>query len=70
LKNTGKTLPLDDYWFVKEEMTRGNQREIDRQRAANRNATAGAPKDGDHNARKVIPIGFICAIYFLNCNVL
>lgn len=36
-------------------MTRGNQREIDRQRAANRNSAGkgGEAKGGDHLARKV-----------------
>mmetsp|Transcript_29359 Transcript_29359/g.49476 ORF Transcript_29359/g.49476 Transcript_29359/m.49476 type:complete len:81 (-) Transcript_29359:1963-2205(-) len=32
-------------------MTRGNQREIDRQRAAARNAGKGASKEGDHTKR-------------------
>lgn len=33
-------------------MTRGNQREIDRQRAANRHAGKGEAKTGDHLKRK------------------
>ena len=33
-------------------MTRGNQREIDRQRAANRHAGKGEAKEGDHLKRK------------------
>jgi hypothetical protein len=33
-------------------MTRGNQREIDRQRAANRHAGKGTVKTGDVNARR------------------
>jgi len=33
-------------------MTRGNQREIDRQRAANRHAGKGTPKEGDATARR------------------
>jgi hypothetical protein len=33
-------------------MTRGNQRDIDRQRAANRHASKGTPKDGDPTARR------------------
>ena len=32
-------------------MTRGNQREIDRQRAANRNSKGASKKDGDPRAR-------------------
>lgn len=35
-------------------MTRGNQREIDRQRAANRHAGKGTAKEGDFLLRKVI----------------
>ena len=34
-------------------MTRGNQREIDRQRALNRHAGKGKPSDGDHEKRKL-----------------
>lgn len=34
-------------------MTRGNQREIDRQRAANRHAKGAEPKGGDPIARRV-----------------
>jgi len=34
-------------------MTRGNQREIDRARAAARHAGKGEAKEGDHLARKV-----------------
>ena len=34
-------------------MTRGNQREIDRQRAANRHAGKGVAQEGDHLKRKV-----------------
>jgi hypothetical protein len=33
-------------------MTRGNQREIDRQRAANRNAGKGTPAEGDPIKRR------------------
>ena len=33
-------------------MTRGNQREIDRQRAANRHAGKGAARDGDPTKRR------------------
>ena len=33
-------------------MTRGNQREIDRQRALNRHASKGTPKAGDPVARR------------------
>ena len=35
-------------------MTRGNQREIDRQRAAARHAGKGESKDGDFLQRKVV----------------
>jgi hypothetical protein len=35
-------------------MTRGNQREIDRQRAAARHAGKGEAKDGDFLLRKVV----------------
>lgn len=45
-------------------MTRGNQREIDRQRAANRHAKEGGEKKGgDHIARKVL--SSLYHLYFL-----
>ena len=37
-------------------MTRGNQREIDRQRAAARHAGKGESKEGDFLQRKVVQI--------------
>lgn len=37
---------------ITEKMTRGNQRDIDRMRAANRHAHKGAAKDGDPVARR------------------
>lgn len=37
-------------------MTRGNQREIDRQRAANRHDHKGEAKSGDYLLRKVIDL--------------
>lgn len=52
-------------------MTRGNQRDIDRQRAANRHAKTGESKEGDPRKRMVSPHTlyiYMPVIVIVTCN--